>query len=278
MPMSSRTFRQHLVYHKASPLRYSDREHNSTFSNNSVTLSSGYGQFSEMAVSTPLALTRPPSLLSFPKEVLQKIYEYVLTVNVEDSKPYVVVKHRSCETCSSRALECTSTSHSCLELLRCCRQILFDAFHIFYRNNTLQFSSAYEMSQFCYVISTAKRNEITSVRCAFDLADRSSDQVRWYLQRCFRLEKLQFEVFARPHGRVFRTFRGLKEVEMNVEPDPYGRPRDQELKIAYWKELLTRPRLPVPTPECLDLFAVMKRKKVAKPKEPLSAPRLADYW
>lgn len=231
-----------------------------------------------MAVSTPLALTGPPSLLSFPQEVLEKIYEYVLTVDVEDTKPYVVIKHRRCETCWSRAVECTSTAHSCLELLSCCRQVLFDAFHIFYRNNTLQFSSAYEMSQFSYVISTAKRNEITSVRCAFDLADRSSDQARWYLQRCVRLEKLQFEVGARPHGKVFRTFRGLKEVEMNVEPVTYGRPSDQKVKVAYWKELLTRPRLAAPTPECLDLFAVMKRKNVAKPKEPLPAPRLASYW
>ncbi len=226
-----------------------------------------------MAVPTPLPLTRPRSLLSFPKEVLQKIYEYVLTVNVEDSKPYVVIKQRKCETCSSKALECTSTTHSCLELLCCCRQILFDAFHIFYRKNTLEFASAYEMLQFCYAISTAKRNEITSVRCAFDLADQSSDQVRWYLQKCVSLEKLQFFVFARPHGKVFRTFLGLKEVEINVESDPpYGRPRGEGEKIAYWKELLTRPRLRVPAPECLDLFAVMKRKNVAKPKKPLSEP------
>lgn len=219
-----------------------------------------------MAVPTSAALTAPPFLLSFPKEVLQKIYEYVLTVNVEDSKPYVVIKHHRCETCSSRTSECTNTTHSCLEILCCCRQFFFDAFHIFYRNNTLEFSSADDLRQFCYAISTAKKNEITSVRCAFDLAEYCSDQVRWYLQRCTSLEKLQFRVFDGPHGKVFRTFRGLKEVEINVEQDQLQHQRSLETQVAYWKELLTRPRLQVPPPDRLDLLAGMKRKNIAKPK------------
>lgn len=230
-----------------------------------------------MAAPTPPALTTSRSLLSFPKEVSQKIYEYVLTVNVEDSKPYVVIRHHRCEACSSRAVECTSTTHSCLEILCCCRQILFDAFHIFYRKNTLEFTSAHEFGRFCYAISTARRNEITSVRCAFDLADHSSDQVRWYLQRCINLEKLQFEVLAQRHGKVFRTFRGLKEVEINVETDLlYGQPPCEAGKVEYWKALLTRPRLQVPRPACLDLFAGMNRKNIAKPKELLSEVRAAD--
>ena len=216
-----------------------------------------------MAVPAPPTLTAPRSLLSLPKEVLHKIYEYVLTVSVEDSKPYIVVKHVRCETCS-RGFECTSTGHSCLELLCCCRQILFDAFHFFYRNNTLEFSSAYDVTQFFYAVSTAKRNEILSVRCAFDLAHKSSDQARGYLQRCIGLEKLQFDVLGRHHGKVFRTFRGLKEVEIDIKPE-YWREREEDSKIAYWKELLNRPRLQVRTPERLDLFAGMKRKNAAKP-------------
>lgn len=220
-----------------------------------------------MAAPTPPALITPPSLLSFPKEVLQKIYEYVLTVNVEDSKPYVVIRHHRCETCSSRTMECTRTTHSCLELLCCCRRILFDAFHIFYRQNTLEFSTAAELRQFCYAVSTAKRNEITSVRCAFDLAEHPSDPVRWYLQKCRSLEKLQFEVHNRCHGRVFRNFRGLKEVEMNIKQDQFHRPPAEDPKLEYWKELLTRPRLQLPAPECLDLFANMRKKSTAKPKE-----------
>lgn len=229
-----------------------------------------------MAAPTSPALTVPPSLLSFPKEVLQKIYEYVLTVNVEDSKPYVVIKHHRCETCASRTSDCTRTTHSCLEILCCCRQILFDAFHIFYRHNTLEFSSAAELKQFCYVVGTARRHEITSVRCAFDLAEHSSDHVRWYLQKCRSLEKLQFEVSNRHYGRVFRNFRGLREVEMNIEQDPFGRLPAEDAKIEYWRELLTRPRLQVPTPECLDLFAGMKKKSTATPKEIMLESRPTD--
>lgn len=229
-----------------------------------------------MAAPNPPALTVPPSLLSFPKEVLQKIYEYVLTVSVEDSKPYVVIKHHRCETCTNRTSECTRTTHSCLEILCCCRQILFDAFHIFYRQNTLEFSSAADLRQFGYAVGTAKRNEITSVRCAFDLAKHSSDPVRWYLQKCRSLEKLQFEVSNQAHGRVFRNFRGLKEVEMNIEQDPFRRLPAVDAKIEYWRELLTRPRLQVPAPECLDLFAGMKKKSTATPKEIMLESRPTD--
>ena len=63
---------------------------------------------------------------------------------------------------------------------------------------------------------------------------------------------------------------------MNIEQDPFRRLPAVDAKIEYWKELLTRPRLQVPAPECLDLFAGMKKKSTATPKKIMLESRPAD--
>ncbi|KAL2053114.1 hypothetical protein ABVK25_006751 [Lepraria finkii] len=58
---------------------------------------------------------------------------------------------------------------SCLSILATCCQILFEAYSIYYRHNTFNFSRGKPLRGFLKSICPARRHEIVSIRCDFPL-------------------------------------------------------------------------------------------------------------
>lgn len=196
--------------------------------------------------------------LTLPSEICNKIYSYVLTVDVPDSSPWVQVQEDEPQF--------PLPEHSCLAILATCQQILSEAFHVYYQNNTLSFESITALCKFTRGIGPARRNEIQSVRCEFPLADDGQAKARAILFQLRGLQSLSFKYVAYdpawrylryPDG-VFARFKGLREVDFIVDGEPGQVHKDQ---ILHYRRMLTRPRAPWKLPEYIDLFMGLKVRK-----------------
>ena len=140
--------------------------------------------------------------LELPVELRNIIYGHVLT----SSKP-----RRMLHYSARRA----PTPSSCLALLEVCRQIYEEAFHLFYRENTLKFETTGDLNAFLYHVGYARRQGIRSIE--FFWAGSEPKYAFRMLKTCQRLEKIAIENSRggqRRSGEVaLREVRGLKIVQ-----------------------------------------------------------------
>jgi hypothetical protein len=181
---------------------------------------------------------------------------------VPDEKPWVIITRRAATHSNP------PVPYPCLALLETCRQIFYESWHLFYQLNTLCLLSA--SSLFCFLddIGTARRNQIVSIRCNFDLAafhhprigNGLPNSARRKLRMCTRLKALHFVIDDKPYGharRPFRRFGGLQSV--GIERNGGGDFEFVEHRVVAYVKSLTRPRIVKP-PETVNLFEGLKRR------------------
>lgn len=269
-----------------------------------------------------IAGSRP--FLSIPDVVRERIYAYVLTVNVPDSSPWITplpaIEHIRNTTAlaslpaadalprrneidlDNRLIEeavdevqlpatSSSSSSSCLAILVTCRTILLEAFHLWYQNNTLNFTSSKNIYPFLMSIGPVRANEIRSLR--FDLAvnDWDNAEAQFGLSRLMKLERLTVvrNIDHSLEGCSYYTYgsyrrlpsltnglRGLKEINVIS----YGMTSEAIVKgIEQSKEALMRPRKKARKPPTMvDLFGRLKHgKETASRQSKQGSDEANDY-
>ena len=219
----------------------------------------------------------PRPFLSLPSEIREHIYVCVLTVNVESAEPWI--------TPLNQELRPMPGIVSCLAILATCRQILREAFYVYYRMNTFNFNHPDHLYDFLRAIGSVRANEIRSIRCSFRLAARENTAARYILSRLMRLEKLAFQFDAEkpddhniPHWQNFilqEDFCSAKEfAKINVSHevnfvmmnDDEPSALDKERMEAYRDRMIKlNPKRRKPPPEMVDLFTGLKMRKHRDP-------------
>ena len=219
----------------------------------------------------------PRPFLTLPSEIRERIYAYVLTVNVDNAEPWI--------TPLSQELRAMPGTISCLEILGTCRQILREAFHIYYKMNTFNFNHPDHLHDFLRAIGSVRANEIRSIRCSFRLAVRENTVARYALSRLMRLEKLAFQYNAErpddhniPHwqniiiqqdfcsAKEFAKISGLHEVIfIMMNDDEPGRLDIERMETYRDRMIKLSPKRQKPPPHTVDLFAGLKRRKQRDP-------------
>ncbi|KAL8803649.1 MAG: hypothetical protein Q9182_003064 [Xanthomendoza sp. 2 TL-2023] len=194
---------------------------------------------SESAPSPPIS--RP--FLSLPDVIRERIYDFVLTVDVDSSAPWVTplplsrhLKLPSLPSEPNRDLAMVSKSvrkkrrriirayeqvekerddivraapHSCLAILATCRTVLLEAFHLWYKNNTFSFSRAQDLIDFNRSIGRVRAHEIRSVRLNLPIQEEDDLKAGQVLDHLLRLEKVTFvcnEIFINYVNPNFISF------------------------------------------------------------------------
>lgn len=214
-----------------------------------------------------------PSFMSLPNEIRERICSYVLTVDIDDSIPWI--------TPLSNDLRPEPQRSPCLAILATCRQILHEAFHVFYASNNFNFNHPNHLYDFLYAIGPVRANQIRSIRCSFRLAASENTAVRHALSRLTRLEKLSFHfdqkqpddddstdrqdyIVTRDFcpAKEFAKFHRLRDVEFIMMNDTELDRTDKE-RMEMYRDRLTKPNLKKNTamPEMVDLFVGLKTRK-----------------
>ncbi|KAL8661173.1 MAG: hypothetical protein Q9202_005830 [Teloschistes flavicans] len=198
----------------------------------------------------------------------------------------------------------TAAPDTCLAILATCHTILLEAFHIFYKFNTFNFSLAKDVTQFLQSIGSVRANEIRSVRLDLPPEDWDDLKATYALGRLLRLEKLEFvyNAYISPFHtsknfislpRIISHLRGLESVSF-VDPE------NPKTDVLGWKQGMTetvsirmdelkirmteRVKRPKALPPMMDLFGRLRTREqrekgsgVQKWEEGLSyAPDLDD--
>lgn len=271
-----------------------------------------------MSTSTNLPGANTPTttlalpFISIPDVVRERIYAYVLTVNVPESAPWIsplpALTHarnkflvtlsklppisephvtrrknrRKKEAALRRKKEALRarkeeeafynagppTAPSCLAILATCRQILLEAFHMWYQHNTLNFTRSGDLYTFVLSIGPIRANEIRSIRLDnLPQQDYYNSQAKYALGRLLRLERLVIAQNLEGQGiypnyyvlpKLVKDLRGLKEVEVVVP-----RQHSDVVLVSTWiediKEKLMRPHVGSrKPPDMMDLFSRLK--------------------
>ena len=238
--------------------------------------------------------------------IRERIYAYVLTVDVPDAAPWIsplpalsharnkilstLSKHeepipidrltakrkkdrlrkeadhaaREKEALDNIQLPAAS---SCLAILATCRQILLEAFHLWYKHNTLNFRRSEDLYTFLLSIGSVRANEIRSLRLDLPREDWYHPQAKFALGRLLRLENLMIASTRDSHlmafssswvPRLVKDLRGLKDVQVVTSE---GR-SDMKWEM---KGKLMSPRLGTrKAPEMVDLFGRLRMKQNRK--------------
>ncbi len=280
-----------------------------------------------MLSSDPPPTTGARPFLSIPDVIRERIYAYVLTVNVPNSAPWIIPlpslsharnkalatlptpnkpvplgeltakkkKDRAKKEATLRARESEvlhnlqpPPASSCLAILATCRTVLLEAFHLWYQHNTLNFARAEDLYMFLRSISTARANEIRSLRLDLPYVEWSHPQAKFALGRLLKLERL---IFIGPVGvsgglhwyndfgfslpDIIKNLRGLREIELLACEGQSD--RILEL-IEEFKRRLMRPRLDRrKPPNMVDLFGKMKMGKQTSMREPQGLDEESGY-
>ena len=247
--------------------------------------------------------------LSLPDVIRERIYFFVLTVNVDARTPWItplpssrhIPKHvpdlppkpdcnlenvsksvrkkrrrrmRAFERTKQQAIVAARAAapSSCLAILATCRTILLEAFHLWYRTNTLNFCRSKDVYSFLASIGSARANEIRSIRLDIPGQEWDDGKATYALQRLRGLEKIIFiyndfntRLVAPRHisfPRIISHLRGLQQVTFADPENPkiyYGHPEGMtECVKARMEELgrkmTTKPKKPKPAPPMIDLF------------------------
>lgn len=215
--------------------------------------------------------------MSLPNEIRERICGYVLTVDVDDSSPWI--------TPLGNDLRPEPERSSCLAILATCRQILLEAFHVFYASNNFNFSHPNHLYDFLRAIGPVRANEIRSIRCSFRLAASENSAARYALSRLMRLEKLSFhfdekepvdddrwdwqeDIVSRDFcsAREFAKIHGLREVHFIRMNDAELDRTDKE-RMEMYRDRMTKanPKRNKSMPEIVDLFAGLKMRTQRDP-------------
>ncbi|KAL8729530.1 MAG: hypothetical protein Q9181_004975 [Wetmoreana brouardii] len=174
--------------------------------------------------------------------------------------------------------------NTCLAILATCRTILLEAFHIFYKNNTFNFTRSEDLTEFLTSIGRVRANEIRSVRLELPGQDWADTKAQFALSRLLRLEKLIFvynclvsPFLTKPqlisYPEIISHLRGLRDVTFvdpeTTEIDWYGlrpgmtppvRLRMDELRL----KMMTATKKPRQMPPMMDLFGRLRAKDQTK--------------
>ncbi|KAI4132646.1 MAG: hypothetical protein LQ338_000586 [Usnochroma carphineum] len=266
-------------------------------------------------------LSSSPPFLSLPDVIRERIYFFVLTVDVDPCAPWVAPlpidrhlprslpglppkpdgdledvskavrkkRRRKIRAWEQIRQEMTvavqaARPHSCLAILATCRTILVEAFHIWYKSNTLSFHRSEDVYDFLVSISRARANEIRSVRLNLASQDWRDAKAKFALKGLVKLEKVIFVYndYSSPHTtnvnfigcpKIISQLRGLQQVTFldpeNTTLNNYGlkfgmsdsvKSRMDELR----QEMLTKGKRPRCAPPMVDLFGRLKVKDHSK--------------
>ncbi|KAL8698640.1 MAG: hypothetical protein Q9201_006463 [Fulgogasparrea decipioides] len=173
---------------------------------------------------------------------------------------------------------------TCLAVLATCRTILLEAFHIFYKHNTFNFTRAEDLTEFLSSIGRVRANEIRTVRLDLPGQDWADIKAQFALSRLLRLEKLIFvynsltsPYLTKPehisYPEIISHLRGLRDVTFidpeKPEIDWYGlrpgmtppvRLRMDELRL----KMMAARKKPRQMPPMMDLFGRLRAKDQSK--------------
>ena len=259
--------------------------------------------------------TRP--FLSLPDVIRERIYFFVLTPGLDPQTPWItplpILRHTPKELpllppvpdCSldsvsksvrkkrrrrMRAYEKVkrdailavqeAAPSTCLAILATCRTILLEAFHIWYKYNTLNFTRVEDLKAFLFSIGRARQNEIRSIRLDLPGLEWDDNKARFALSRLLRLESLTFvyNAFSAPwltHTRyisspkIINSLRGLRNVTFvnpdNPISDATGYTQGMSVSVMIRmeqlrQELVSPPKRPKEAPPMIDLFSSLRVK------------------
>ncbi|KAL8970616.1 MAG: hypothetical protein Q9183_001430 [Haloplaca sp. 2 TL-2023] len=169
---------------------------------------------------------------------------------------------------------------TCLAILATCRTILLEAFHIWYKYNTLNFTRVEDLKAFLFSIGRARQNEIRSIRLDLPGLEWDDNKARFALSRLLRLESLIFvySAFSAPwltHTRcisspkIINSLRGMRHVAF-VNPDnpiidATGYKQGMSVSVGLRmeqlrQELVSPPKKPKEAPPMMDLFNSLRVK------------------
>ncbi|KAL8930632.1 MAG: hypothetical protein Q9208_000503 [Pyrenodesmia sp. 3 TL-2023] len=176
-----------------------------------------------------------------------------------------------------------SASPKSLALLQTCRTILVEAFHIWYKYNTLNFCHAHDLYDFLVSIGRARANEIRSIR--LDLPSREWDnsaKAKYALGRLAGLESLTFmyndtvtksnnlyyNVNNIPYPKIISQLRGLKEVT-------FKNPEVEDSVLRYWDD---RGYMKGMSKGVKIRMEELAAKMTGKSKKPREGPPMVDLF
>ncbi|KAI4092595.1 MAG: hypothetical protein LQ344_003441 [Seirophora lacunosa] len=178
--------------------------------------------------------TISPPFLSLPDVIRERIYRYVLIIDVHPSSPWItplpsyrqtarylpnvppkpddnldnvskrVRKKRRRRLRAWEQVKETMRAPippSSLALLETCRTILLEAFHIWYKHNAFNFRRAEDVYAFLTSISRARAIEVRSIRLDLPCPDWDHAKAAYALKGLIRLERLVFV-----YNEVLRTY------------------------------------------------------------------------
>ncbi|KAL8944697.1 MAG: hypothetical protein Q9216_000265 [Gyalolechia sp. 2 TL-2023] len=249
--------------------------------------------------------------LTLPDVIRERIYFFVLTVEVDPCAPWItplpssrqVPKHlpglppepdgnltnvslsvrkkrrrimRAFERAKREAIVAARAvaPSSCLAILATCRTVLLEAFHLWYKINTLNFSTSEDLNSFCASIGRVRANEIRSIRLDLPARDWDHAKATHVLGSLLRLETLVFvyndyspsyptkpQLIACP--KIISHLRGLQNVTFSDPEKPTTTP---------WG------RVQGMTPCVRSRMDALREKMMAKRKRPKLAPPMMDLF
>ncbi|KAI4189899.1 MAG: hypothetical protein L6R41_001159 [Letrouitia leprolyta] len=259
--------------------------------------------------------------LTLPDVIRERIYFFALTVQVDPCKPWItplpssryVPKHlpglppepnsnlenvskwvrrkrrRKIKAFESIKQEKIAAARavapsSCLAILATCRAILLEAFHLWYKNNTLNFCRSEDLSDFLTSIGRVRANEIRSIRLDLPSRDWDDPKATHVLGNLLRLENLVFvyngysptfetKMTFIGYPKIIGRLRGLQQVTFlnpeNPKTTPWGhiqgmtpcvKNRMEELR----EKMMGNRKKPKAIPPMMDLF---NRLRIADQKK-----------
>ncbi|KAL9002283.1 MAG: hypothetical protein Q9188_004777 [Gyalolechia gomerana] len=253
--------------------------------------------------------TRP--FLTLPDVIRERIYFFVLTVEVDPCAPWItplpssrqIPKHlpgllpepdcnlnnvsmsvrkkrrrrrRAFESINQKTILAAQAvaPSSCLAILATCRTVLLEAFHLWYRNNTLNFCKSEDLRDFLASIGRVRANEIRSIRLDLPACDWDDPKAAHVLRSLLRLETLVFiyndyspsfptksQNIAYP--KIISHLRELQNVTFldpeNPKTTPWGQAQGMTACVAVRmaglrENMMAKRKKPKAAPPMMDLF------------------------
>ncbi|KAL8710061.1 MAG: hypothetical protein Q9220_005332 [cf. Caloplaca sp. 1 TL-2023] len=246
----------------------------------------------------------PRPFLSLPDVIRERICYFVLVVKVDPVSPWItplpLFQHKSTlfpdagsdlksvesEHQRAEAVQATvrAAPDSSLAILATCRTILLESFHLWYKYNLLNFSSAKDLCEFLYSVSRARANEIRSIRLDLPEEDFNHGKCAFALSRLLALENLTFvwndykpywllNASLMPYPKAISNLRGLRTVTFvdPVNPKPNAIGQEQGMVDSVKKrmhglgvKMMTKRKHPKALPPMMDLFSRLKTEDQTK--------------
>lgn len=163
---------------------------------------------------------------------------------------------------------------SCLAILATCRTILLEAFHLWYKNNTLNFFRSEDLSDFLVSIGRVRANEIRNIRLDLPAGDWDDPKATHVLGNLLRLETLVFvyndyspTFCTKPsfigYPKIISRLRDLQQVTFLEPENP---------KTTPWGQVQGM------TPCVKTRMDELREKMIGKRKKPKAVPPMMDLF